>query len=63
MKVLHSGVFGDGIRRTGRVPNLDELDALAEVADVVLAYRPKPKSKAAKKRKRKEARHGASQRP
>ena len=29
--------------------------ALSAVADVVLAYRPKPKSKAAKRRKRKEA--------
>jgi hypothetical protein len=29
--------------------------ALEAIADVVLAYRPKPKSKAAKKRKRKEA--------
>jgi hypothetical protein len=28
---------------------------LEAIADVVLAYRPKPKSKAAKKRKRKEA--------
>jgi hypothetical protein len=30
--------------------------ALDKIADVVLAYRPKPKSKAAKKRKRKAAR-------
>lgn len=30
--------------------------ALGMIADVVLAYHPKPKSKAAKKRKRKEAR-------
>ena len=37
--------------------------ALQAIADVVLAYRPKPKSKAAKKRKRKEAKLGASQRP
>jgi hypothetical protein len=29
---------------------------LDKIADVVLAYRPKPKSKAAKKRKRKAAR-------
>ena len=32
--------------------------ALEEVADVVLAYGPKPKSKAAKRRKRKAERHG-----
>ena len=30
--------------------------ALEQIADVVLAYRPKPKSKAAKKRKRREKR-------
>lgn len=34
--------------------------ALEAIADVVLAYRPKPKSKAAKKRKRKEAKSAAS---
>ena len=34
--------------------------ALEGIADVVLAYRPKPKSKAAKKRKRKEAQRKAT---
>ena len=34
--------------------------ALEQIADVVLAYRPKPRSKAAKKRKRKEARRARS---
>jgi hypothetical protein len=29
--------------------------ALEQIADIVLAYRPKPKSKAAKKRNRREA--------
>jgi len=32
--------------------------ALETIADVVLAYRPKPKSKAAKRRKRKAAQRG-----
>jgi hypothetical protein len=31
---------------------------LDKIADVVLAYRPKPKSKAAKKRKRRSAKRG-----
>jgi hypothetical protein len=32
--------------------------ALEQIADVVLAYHPKPRSKAAKKRKRKAAKRG-----
>lgn len=32
-------------------------DALNQIVDKVLAYRPKPKSKAAKKRKRRAAKH------
>lgn len=51
MKPQHSGVFGDGARRIGRKPNLDELDTLAKVADVILAYRPKSKQPKPRKRK------------
>jgi hypothetical protein len=39
----------------------DVPEVLDKVVDIVLAYRPKPKSKAAKKRRRKAAKKGKAQ--
>jgi hypothetical protein len=38
-----------------RMPKLKQLKALDAVADIVLAYRPKPKTKPARRRKRRAA--------
>ena len=58
--LLHKSDYADGSgkasrssKRMGRTMTKAAMKALNAIADVVLAYRPKPKSEAAKKRKRK----------